>query len=431
MFLRSERFIAEAEEGYRSPAQVDRDRVHYSTAFARLAEVTQVVSADRGYVFHNRLTHSLKVAQIARRLAEKLLRDQSALAERLGGLCPDAAEAAALAHDIGHPPFGHLAEKALNDLCRDYALIDGYEGNAQSFRIVTTLAIGDALDKTSNFVPGLNLTRATLNGILKYPWLYGGNPKKPEKWGAYLSEAAYFEWARSDQPFRPNAKSLEAELMDWADDITFSVHDLVDFYCAGLIPLEQLSLGAGADDESQERTAFLSEVFDRCEELAGFATELKSAFSGICDLFPLNRLYVGSRDQRCGLWQFITVLISRYVEAIRLDEPDTTGRCVRIEKSAEDEIRMLKELTWHYVILQNELATTQRGQRKVVERVFRDLRGAADEKKSWNLFPPFFKDEIRSADGDSKKITRSVADYISSMTEKELLRTYYALSGPA
>ena len=129
--------------------------------------------------------------------------------------------------------------------------------------------------------------------------------------------------------------------MDWADDITFSVHDLVDFYCAGLIPLEQLSLGAGADDESQERTAFLSEVFDRCEELAGFATELKSAFSGICDLFPLNRLYVGSREQRCGLWQFITVLISRYVEAIRLDEPDVTGRCVRIEKSAEDEIRML------------------------------------------------------------------------------------------
>jgi dGTPase len=149
VFLRSERFIAEAEEGYRSPAQVDRDRVHYSTAFARLAEVTQVVSADRGYVFHNRLTHSLKVAQIARRLAEKLLRDQSALAERLGGLCPDAAEAAALAHDIGHPPFGHLAEKALNDLCRDHDLIDGYEGNAQSFRIVTTLAIGDALDKTS------------------------------------------------------------------------------------------------------------------------------------------------------------------------------------------------------------------------------------------------------------------------------------------
>src|ERR1019366_5225098 len=96
---RSERFISEVDLGYRTPAQVDRDRVHYSTAFARLAEVTQVVSADRGYVFHNRLTHSLKVAQIARRLAEKLLREQEPLAERLGGLCPDVAEAAALAHD--------------------------------------------------------------------------------------------------------------------------------------------------------------------------------------------------------------------------------------------------------------------------------------------------------------------------------------------
>jgi dGTPase len=391
-----------------------------------------VVSADRGYVFHNRLTHSLKVAQIARRLAEKLLREQEPLAERLGGLCPDVAEAAALAHDLGHPPFGHLAERALNDLCKEYGLPDGYEGNAQSFRIVTTLAIGDALDeRNSSFVPGLNLTRATLNGILKYPWLYGTNPKKPEKWGAYLSEAAYFEWARSDQPPGRRVKSLEAELMDWADDITFSVHDLVDFYCAGLIPLEQLNLATSADDESQERTAFLSEVFERCAELASRATELKSVFSEICDLFPLNRRYVGSREQRCGLWQFITVLISRYVEAIRLVEPDASGRCVKIEKAAEDEIRMLKELTWHYVILQNELATHQRGQRRIVECVFRDLRGAADEKKSWNLFPPFFKDEIREADGDSMEITRSVTDYIAGMTEKEVLRTYRALSGPA
>ena len=413
-------------------AQVDRDRVHYSTAFARLAEVTQVVSADRGYVFHNRLTHSLKVAQIARRLAEKLLQEHATLAERLGGLCPDAAEAAALAHDLGHPPFGHLAEKALDDLCKKCGLQDGYEGNAQSFRIVTTLAVGDALEeKSSNFVRGLNLTRATLNGILKYPWLHGANPKKPEKWGAYLSEAAYFEWARSDQSPGRHMKSLEAELMDWADDITFSVHDLVDFYCAGLIPLEQLSLAADADDEAQERTAFLSEVFERCDELANRAAELKSVFSGICDLFPLNRRYVGSREQRCGLWQFITVLISRYVEAIKLVEPDVNGRRVSIEKSAEDEIRMLKELTWHYVILQNELATHQRGQRKIVERVFHDLRTAADEKKSWNLFPPFFRAEIRDADGDSMKIARSVADYISGMTEKEVLRTYRALSGPA
>lgn len=199
MSWRSERFIEEVGQGYRSSAQVDRDRVHYSTAFARLAEVTQVVSADQGYVFHNRLTHSLKVAQIARRLAEKLLHEQSTLAERLGGLCPDAAEAAALAHDLGHPPFGHLAEEALNDLCKEYNLADGYEGNAQSFRIVTTLAVGDGIDKNAAFIPGLNLTRATLNGLLKYPWMHGNNSKKLKKWGAYLKQLTLNGHARNSR----------------------------------------------------------------------------------------------------------------------------------------------------------------------------------------------------------------------------------------
>src|SRR5208282_6075730 len=104
------RHYSEKRLDYRTPAQVDRDRVQYSRYFQRLAEVTQVVSADRGYVFHNRLTHSLKVAQLARRIAEKFINDQKSQVAQLGGLDPDAAEAAGLAHDIGHPPFGHIAE---------------------------------------------------------------------------------------------------------------------------------------------------------------------------------------------------------------------------------------------------------------------------------------------------------------------------------
>ena len=389
------------------------------------------MSADQGYVFHNRQTHSLKVAQIARRLAEKLNAEQPDLAKSLGGLCPDAAEAAGLAHDMGHPPFGHLAEEALDQLCREQGLSDGYEGNAQSFRIVTKLAVSDAIDaETTRSVPGLNLTRATLNGILKYPWMHGGNAGKPHKWGAYKSEQKEFEWARSDQPFREKAKSLEAELMDWADDITFSVHDLIDFYCAGRIPLEQLCLALEEEEEAQERTVFLEEVFERCTDLTARAEELAGVFVGVCDLFPLNRRYVGSREQRCELWRFITILISRYVEAIHLQQPDDKGRCVKITESAEDEIRMLKELTWHYVILQNELATYQRGQRKVVERVFSDLRAAADDRKAWNLFPPFFQGELRDAHADPNKLTRAVADCVSSMTENEVVKTYRALMGP-
>ena len=145
----------------------------YSGAFARLAEITQVVSPERGYVFHNRLTHSLKVGQIARRLAEYFNRDQQPVVEKLGGLDPDSAEAAGLAHDLGHPPFGHIAEEELDQLVREAGLQDGYEGNAQSFRIVTRLASSDARDLKQRSIAGLNLTRTTLDGILKYPWASG------------------------------------------------------------------------------------------------------------------------------------------------------------------------------------------------------------------------------------------------------------------
>jgi dGTPase len=170
---RQERFIPEDRLDRRSPAQIDRDRILYSTAFARLAEVTQVVAAERGHVFHNRLTHSIKVGQLARRMAEKLLREQPDEVAALGGLDPDVAEAAGLAHDLGHPPFGHIAEETLHHLVQTKGrLKDGFEGNAQSFRIVAKLAVSDALPTTgTKTIDGLNLTRATLNGILKYPWL--------------------------------------------------------------------------------------------------------------------------------------------------------------------------------------------------------------------------------------------------------------------
>lgn len=138
-----ERSIVEYSDGYRQRCQVDRDRLLYSSCLARLAEVTQVVSADHGYVFHNRLTHSLKVAQLARRISEKLRDAQPDDIKTLGGLDPDAAEAAGLAHDLGHPTFGHIAEEELDRAIKEIDPNDGYEGNAQSFRLVTKLAVGD------------------------------------------------------------------------------------------------------------------------------------------------------------------------------------------------------------------------------------------------------------------------------------------------
>jgi dGTPase len=131
----------------RTDAQRDRDRVLYAGAFARLAEITQVTSPEYGYAFHNRLTHSLKVGQIARRIAERL-DNNSVDVQAAGGADPDAAEAAGLAHDLGHPPFGHIAENELNRLVGDG--YGGFEGNAQTFRIVVDLATSDAQNETEN-----------------------------------------------------------------------------------------------------------------------------------------------------------------------------------------------------------------------------------------------------------------------------------------
>jgi dGTPase len=425
-YARDERFVAEQRRDYRTPAQIDRDRILYSTSLARLAEVTQVVAAERGHVFHNRLTHSIKVAQLARRLAEKLLQEQPREAELLGGLDPDVAEAAGLAHDLGHPPFGHTAENTLNHLVKVRGkLRDGFEGNAQSFRIVTRLSVSDALPKSGRpTIGGLNLTRATLNAVLKYPWVCGDNPNKRTKWGAYFSERDVFEWTRRRQPFGGIAKAIEAELMDWADDITFAIHDLIDFFCAGQIPLERL-----ADPEGRlERAAFFGEVFTRCPELNQRSSDFEEAFGAIVDMFAIDRRYVGSVRQRRHLWRLSTVLISRFVEAIRL-RTDPGEPPVHIEEYAKDEIRVLKELTWHYVILRHELAADQRGQQRIVEGLFDILSEAARNEKEWKLFPFDVKERLAGARAQGLSLTRVVTDYISSMTEKEAGRQFRALNG--
>ncbi len=424
MSSRTERFYSEERSDYRTPGQVDRDRVLYSSAFARLAEVTQVVSADRGYVFHNRLTHSLKVAQLARRISERLVQKQSEEAQALG-LDPDVAEAAALAHDLGHPPFGHIAEEELNRLAHKEGLQDGFEGNAQSFRLVGRLGVSDAISSNDKIplIRGLNLTRATLDAVLKYPWCHGEYPLKKDKWGAYETERDLLAWVRQDQPSNAFHQSVEAAIMDWSDDITYAVHDLVDFYCAGQIPLDRLA----DDDDSAERDVFFSQVFARRKDLLPRRAELEKSFNEVLKLFPLDRRYVGTLDQRTGLWQFSTVIISRYVDAIRL-APLASPEVTEVKKLALDQITMLKELTWNYVILNNELATVQYGQTQAVRVVFEILLNAA-KASSWKFFPPFYQEELQAASRNLTLVTRTVIDYLAGMTEHEVERLHTVLTG--
>jgi dGTPase len=404
---------------FRTPAQKDRDRLLYTSSLRRLAQVTQVVAADVSHVFHNRLTHSFQVAQVGRRLAERLRAVHPEEVTQSDGLDPDVVEAACYAHDLGHPPFGHIAEEVLNDLAG--ADIDGFEGNAQSFRIVTRLAQHSPLHR------GLDLTRATLAGLLKYPWRRGENPKKNEKWGAYHSEDKDFEFA-TQLAGSPLELTLEAKLMDWADDITYSVHDLDDFYRAHRIPLHLLAHRL----YEQERETFFDAVFRRHSERSGLwadPEELKESFNQvIVGLFPLNGPYGGTWKERAALRQFSSQLIARYLGNTGLQIQNNKCELKRNDHLLR-EVAMLKELTWVYVIEAPSLMSQQFGQRHAIRTLFRIYMDASTALNEQNLFPAYYREAIEEAKSYDNQIKRTVIDLIAGMTENQALAMYNRLTG--
>lgn len=408
------------------PAQRGRDRILYSSAWRRLVEVTQVVPAGEGHAFHNRLTHSLEVAVVARRLAERLLKEQHGVAETLGGIDPDVTEAAALAHDLGHPPFGHVAEQQLDWLVIATGVMDGFEGNPQSFRIVTKLAF------SSPDHPGLNLTRATLNALLKYPSFRATGGKNKLKWGAYHTEDREFGWARELLPVGDPRKSVEAELMDWADDITYAVHDVEDFYRAGRIPLDRVC----SQKDDSERKRFYDEVFQRHERaeipLKYKRAELECAFEKIVKYYPIDSLYRDKREERSRLRFLNSGLVRIYMEGIRLNVPkEPKDPWVQIDPECEKEVFMLKQLTWHYVILDPALVTQQFGQQEIIRRLFEIFQEAACIPKKRIIFPYAVRDELETAPQNGELRTRIVTDFISGMSEMQAIHMYRRLTGHA
>jgi len=380
-----------------------------------------VVSAGEGHVFHNRLTHSLEVAQFGRRLAEKLVQEEPRVARRLGGIDPDVVEAAALAHDIGHPPFGHVAEQELNELVTRAGILGGFEGNAQSFRITTKLAIHSPKYR------GLNLTRAVLNAILKYPHLRGTGGVQQFKWGAYHSEEKEFAFARELSPPADLRKSPEATLMDWADDVTYAVHDAADFYRAGLIPLDRLS------KDRSERKRFMEGVFDRFQrtgkKLRYEAKEYKTAFEQLIVAFPIPEEYRGTCRHRQYLRDFTAGLIARYLNAVTLEPAKRSGEPrVRIRPRGK-EVFMLQQLTWHYVILNPSLATLQQAQRRLIRELFEIFTSAATDQRQLTVFPFGVREEIEGAGGDKELVVRTVADFLSGLTERQVINLHRRLMG--
>lgn len=410
----SRRHKISKEDDQRSQFEIDRDRVQYSSALHRLAGVTQIVRAGEADVFHTRQQHTYKVAQIGRRLAQLCIHQYERDSAYLG-INVEVVEAAALAHDLGHPPFGHAGESALNRLVEEYGDPDGFEGNAQTFRILTALAV------RYTEVNGLNLTRATLAGCLKYPWFRDQqHPNRKTKWSAYKVDANAFEFARTCH--QSQHQTAEAALMDWADDIAYSVHDLEDFHRCNAIPWRMIleENGASVRKSTKKRwheppsdvETLIDEAYDRIAQLIAF--------------FPPDLLapYEGSREQRVSLRTFTSQLIGRFIQATSLSSSDSYSGVI-IPEAIQAEVRLLKEITKHYIISNQSLMAQQRGQKKIIEDLFHALVSESADgppgylparlKYIWALSPD--------------RLPRYAADCIASLTERESISLHHRMFG--
>lgn len=448
----------------RSEARRDVDRLLYSTAFQRLVGVTQVVTPNNGgRITHNRLTHSLKVAQVARSLALHLLatEDESTIAA-VGGLDADVAEAAALAHDLGHPPFGHVGEQVLDRLALDAGLPEGFEGNAQSFRIATRL------EPKSTRYSGLDLTAATRAAILKYPWVrvawrtqddgtvdHDGirqackdseHRRHWKKFGVYGTELADFDEARSLHPDGGGERqSLEASIMDIADDITYALHDLEDFLQAGLFDgrrageeLHAYTQSWTAGDDPEARAEAPGAIF------ASLRVELLRDYGALFDdgmfaeavasarQFVLGAAYepfTGRRAAQAALRRATSDMIGELIVSVSL-VPDAAPGLPYAELSSEPWhlVQVLKRLTRSLIIDRPDIAVLQIGQKKVLQ----DLGAALFDwtRSDPGRLPTAVREGIAGYPTfDPEPSERAVIDYLAALTDDQAYALHRALHG--
>jgi dGTPase len=385
----------------RGPFVRDRARVLHSAALRRLAAKTQVVGVRSGDFPRTRLTHSLEVAQIGRELGAVL------------GCDPDLVDAACLAHDLGHPPFGHNGEAALAQLA---AGCGGFEGNAQSLRLITRLEAK---------VPGagLNLTRATLDATLKYPWIGPGEDTSSSgKYGAYSDDAMAFSWIRAGAPAeRP---CLEAQVMDWADDVAYSVHDLEDGLHAGLV-----TLGALRDDAERADVIRLT-IDSYCPPGFTSEAELAEVFSALLGLDCWPADFDGSLRASAAVKHLTSELIGRFCVAAQLDTRPAGHPPLRrydadlaVPRGQRLECALLKGVTGLYVMRRAGVAAAQARERQIIAELAEAIADGAPE-----TLDVLFRPEFGAAVDDRARL-RVVIDQVASLTDTSALAWHSRLRG--
>ena len=393
-----ERWVAEdpaQKRADRDDFARDRARVVHSWALRRLAAKTQVLAPGHDDFVRNRLTHSLEVAQIGREFGAAL------------GCDADVVDTACLAHDLGHPPFGHNGEDALDEIA---SAIGGFEGNAQTLRLLTRL---EAKRAHADGTPaGLNLTRASLDATCKYPWERSEGPYDTKKFGVYESDLPVFEWFRVDA--EPRRRCFEAEVMDWSDDVAYSVHDVEDAIASGWLDPRVLR----------------SDDMDRVLDVAArtYAPDLGSdVLGGALDRLlasdAVPSAYDGSRADLARLKDMTSRLIGHFVLVVEraTRERHGPGPLCRYEADlvVPDETRaecsVLKAIANHFVMTTDERLSVMAEQREIVH----DLVQAYADHPVERLDVAFRADHAAASD-DACRL-RVVVDQVASLTDVRAL----------
>ncbi|MGD0706346.1 MAG: deoxyguanosinetriphosphate triphosphohydrolase [Trebonia sp.] len=431
----TERWVAEPpKRPERTQFQRDRARVLHSSALRRLASKTQVMRAGSADFPRTRLTHSLECAQIGRDLGAVL------------GCDPDLVDAAGLAHDLGHPPFGHNGESALAALADPGGPLacGGFEGNAQSLRLLTRL---------EPKVPGagLNLTRATLDAALKYPWAAPQSPGSaepgspavpgtswvaeaacvpenvtlhlPAKYGAYNADLAVFNWIRAGAPGR--RRCLEAQVMDWADDVAYSVHDLEDGLDAGLVSIKNLT-----DAAERAVVAAVARTYYCPPSWAVTAAELDEVFAELMGLDCWQFSFDGGPAALAAAKNLTSELVGRFCQAAE-DATRAASGTARLTRYAADlvvprrqllECALLKGVAAHYVMRRQAAVDQQAREREVITEL-----ALAIERGAPATLDPVFQPAWDTAPADSER-RRVIIDQLASLTDTSALAAHARLT---
>ena len=383
-----ERFLDEpAKRPGRTEFMRDRARVIHSAALRRLAAKTQVAVPWENDFQRTRLSHSLECAQIGRELGESL------------GADPDLLETACLSHDMGHPPFGHNGEEALAVAALDCG---GFEGNAQSFRLLTRIEAKtvDAQGKSL----GLNLTRASLDAATKYPWARAENPRK---FGVYDDDVEIFKWVRQGAPV--GRKCLEAQIMDWSDDCAYSVHDLEDAIFAGQVSVKNF--------DRDFDTLYKEMVEGYGSDASKVEAEQAVARLQQLSCWPVS--FDRTHQSLARLKDTTSQLIGRFVLAAELETRKVHGdgsltrysANLEIPRDQVIEVDFLKAVAGHYLISAAASQERYAKQQVVIHELVEMLFAVAPAE-----LDPIFEDDWKRATNDSEKL-RIVIDQIASLTD--------------